>query len=216
MTSSVTCQKVTSLLSMYIDNKLDYDLHEFVRRHLEICPECHKKYVMLKQLLAELRNAYKDLIQDTEAHEKKQIFNIKEYEKFHDNLSAYFDNELPLNESVNIKKYMIKFPNARKDLEEMYNLHKIISNSVVCVKKNFNKDYSKTICYELQGIDPSNKKAAYIKIASFAGIIIILAALFLTTLPVGKTVIDKGVNFLKHTIYVQKTVNQELALDLIN
>lgn len=215
MNSSATCKKVTSLLSMYIDNKLDADLYEFVKNHLDVCPECYRKYVMLKQLLTELRNAYKELLNDAELQQKNQIFNIKEYERFHNNLSAYFDNELPLNESVDMKKYMIKFPNARRDLEEMYNLHKIIHNSVICVKKSFNQDYSKIICYKIRGITPSNRKAAYLKAASFAGALILLGAMVLSTLPAGKTVIDKGYRFLKRTIYVQTPFNRELAQDLM-
>jgi len=211
MNSSVTCKKVTSLLALYIDNKLDSESMDFVTQHLEVCPECHKKYVTLKNLINELRSAYKELVNETKAQEKKIQFNIKEYEKFHTNLSAYFDNELPLNESVNMKKYMIKFPNARKNLEEMYNLHKIISSSFVYLQKSFNDDYSRAICYRIQGKSPDFKKQIYLKAASFAGALILLGALIGSTLPVGKTVIERGVKFFKKTIYVQAPNSNDLV-----
>lgn len=214
MTQSETCKKVTSLLALYIDNKLDDTLKEFVAQHLEVCPECYKKFITLKQLIKELRCAYKDIINESKAQEKKIQFNIKEYENFHTNLSAYFDNELPLNESVKMKKYMIKFPNARKKLEEMYNLHKIISSSVVCLQKAFNNDYSKIICYRIQGKSPDFKKQLYLKAASFAAAFVVIAALIGSTLPVGKTVIDKGVKFFKKTIYVQALQHNEIASDI--
>lgn len=214
MTQSATCKKVTALLALYIDNKLDQNLRGFVSQHLEVCPECYKKYVTLKQLISELRAAYKDLLNDTKAQEKKTQFNIKEYEKFHTNLSAYFDNELPLNESVNMKKYMIKFPNARKNLEEMYNLHNAINSSVICIQKSFNDDYSKIICYRIQGKSPDYKNHIYLKAASYAGAIIILAALITSNSPVGKTVIERGFKFFKKTIYVEVPQNNEIASDL--
>ena len=102
----------------------------FVEKHLQICPECNKKYIMLKELIYELRNAYQQLNYDVSAQDtKQQQFNIKEHENFQTNLSAYFDNELPLNESLSMKKYMIKYPKARKELEALYNLHSVIISS---------------------------------------------------------------------------------------
>ena len=114
MTQSTTCRKVMSLLALYIDEKLDFETKEFVKHHLEICPECNKKYIMLKELIFELRNAYKQLNNEHPYEEKKVQFNIKEHEKFQNNISAYFDNELQLDESLNMKKYMINSRVVRK------------------------------------------------------------------------------------------------------
>ena len=61
MTQGTTCKKVMSLLALYIDNKLDFETKEFVEHHLEICQECNNKYIMLKELIFELRKAYKQL-----------------------------------------------------------------------------------------------------------------------------------------------------------
>lgn len=214
MNQSATCKKVSALLALYIDNKLDPDQTAFVTRHLEVCPDCYKKFVTLKTLIGELRLAYKDLISDSKSQEKKLQFNIKEYENFKTNLSSYFDNELPINESVNMKKYMIKFPNARKSLEEMYSLHKIITTSVSCVKKTYNTDYSRKICYLIQGKSANFKRDLYLKVASFSAIFVFLSLLIVSTMPVGKTVIDKGIKFFKKTIYVQAPQNNEIASEL--
>ena len=142
MTQSTTCRKVMSLLALYIDEKLDFETKEFVKHHLEICPECNKKYIMLKEIIFELRNAYKQLNNEHPYEEKKVQFNIKEHEKFQNNISAYFDNELQLDESLNMKKYMIKFPKARQELEDLYLLHTLINSS-------FNNTKNKTGCSEL-------------------------------------------------------------------
>ena len=129
MSQSDNCRKVLSLLALYIDDKLDVETREFVENHLRICPACNKKYVMMKELIIELRNAYKQFSDESASQEKKVQFNIKEHERFQDNLSAYFDNELPLEESLSMKKYMIKIPKARRDLENLYHLHNIINSS---------------------------------------------------------------------------------------
>ena len=108
MNSSVTCKKVSALLSMYIDKKLDFELNNFVKNHLEVCPACYCKYKSLKLLLQELRSAYADILTDTVIYEKNRMFNIKEYEAFKTNLSAYFDNELSVEESVDIIENYIR------------------------------------------------------------------------------------------------------------
>ncbi len=214
MTQSTICEKVTALLALYIDNKLDIESKNFVAQHLEVCPDCYKKFVMLQQLIGELRSAYKELLNDSKLHENKIQFSIKEYENFHTNLSAYFDNELPLNESVNMKKYMIKFPNARKSLEELYKLHKIINTSVISVKKTFNGDFSKIICYRIQGKALDLKKQFWLKIASYACLLVVIAALIGSSLPVSRTVIERGMKFFKKTIYVQTLRHNEIASDI--
>lgn len=214
MQEKETCKKVTSLLGLYIDNKLDEDTKRFVFTHLEYCQECHEKYLMLKQLIFELRKAYNELILDIQNQEKKHLFYIKEYEKFHSNLSAYFDNELPLNESLNIKKYMIKFPNARQDLEEMYELHNLISDCSSSVKKTMNQDFSKKLSYKIQGKPINYRQQLSLKIASYALIILTISLLIFSTLPQGKTVIEKGLKYFKKTIYVEAPSTKKLANEL--
>lgn len=203
MNSSVTCKKVSALLSMYIDKKLDFEQTNFVRNHLEICPACYCKYKTLKSLLQELRNAYADILTDTVIHEKNRMFNIKEYEQFKTNLSAYFDNELSVEESVDIKKYMIKFPNARTDLEFMYNLHKILTKSFITTKKSFSQDFAKNISYQIQGKKYSNR-AFSMKVAGFVGVILILGTLALSNTTQAKTFLEETYKkIFKEVIYVK-------------
>lgn len=214
MNQNSSCIKVTKLLALYIDNKLDKSSYEFVKSHLKTCPECYQKYLMLKELIYELRTAYNKLINHSKKQAKTTQFNIKEYENFQTNVSAYFDNELPLNESVKMKKYMIKYPNARKELEEIYNLHTHINSSYLSVKRFFNTDFSKKICYKLQGKPENYQKLIYFKIASYAGLILTIAALTFAILPVGRTVIEKQLKKINNTIYVENIQHQELAGDL--
>ena len=213
MQNKEACKKVTSLLALYIDNKLEEETKNFVTAHLENCEECYQKYLVLQQLISDLRKAYDELLANTKKQELKRQFNIKEYENFHSNLSAYFDNELPLNDSLNIKKYMIKFPNARKDLEEMYILHKIINNTTTCIKKTMGNDYVQKISYKIQGKPENFKTQVYLKIASYTLVILTFALLIFSTIPIGKTVIEKGIKYFKQTIYVEVPSQIELATD---
>lgn len=207
MTQSSACRKVTSLLALYIDGKLDEETKAFVEKHLQICPECNKKYIMLKELIYELRNAYQQLNYDVSAQDTKQQFNIKEHENFQTNLSAYFDNELPLNESLSMKKYMIKYPKARKELEALYNLHSVINSSFNNTKRYLNSDYAKIICYRLQGKNYNVQKQKRLKIASYVASILLALTILFYTSPVGKTVINKSIEFFKKNIYVSSPSN---------
>lgn len=208
MTQSSACRKVTSLLALYIDEKLDEETKAFVEKHLQICPECNKKYIMLKELIYELRNAYQQLNYDVSAQDtKQQQFNIKEHENFQTNLSAYFDNELPLNESLSMKKYMIKYPKARKELESLYNLHSVIISSFNNTKRYLNSDYAKIICYRLQGKNYNVQKQKRLKIASYVASILLALTILFYTSPVGKTVINKSIEFFKKNIYVSSPSN---------
>ncbi len=206
MTQSANCKKIMSLLALYIDNKLDDETMEFVENHLQICPECNKKYHMLKDLIFELRRAYQQFDTDIQTPNRAQ-FNIKEHEKFQTNLSAYFDNELPLNESLIMKKYMIKYPKARKELEELYLLHSIINTSFNGIKKNFNDNYAKKICFKIQGKNFDEKKHLRFKIASYVASFLIILILIFYSSPIGKTVIDKSIEFFKRNTYVSAPTN---------
>lgn len=214
MSQSDNCRKVLSLLALYIDDKLDVETREFVENHLRICPACNKKYVMMKELITELRNAYKQFSDESASQEKKVQFNIKEHERFQDNLSAYFDNELPLEESLSMKKYMIKIPKARRDLENLYHLHNIINSSFCNTKKLFNNDYSRLISYRLQGKTYDLKRNFRLKVATYAASILLILVVFFYNSSLGKTVIDKGLEFLKRNIYVTQPSNIEIVSDV--
>ena len=128
-------------------------------------------------------------------------------------ISAYFDNELQLNESLTMKKYMIKFPKARKELEDLYLLHNIMFASFQNTKKNCDKDFSKGICYRLQGKKYNYNQLNRIKIASYVVSILIILSFVFYSLPAGKTVIDKGLKFFSKNIYVSNPINHSIVND---
>ena len=209
MTESAVCRKVASLLALYIDNKLDIETKEFVENHLQICPQCNEKYKLLKDLIFELRKAYNQI--EIEPKNNMQThFNIKEHENFQTNLSAYFDNELQLNESLTMKKYMIKYPKARKELESLYLLHNILNTSFNSTKKFFNNNYAKAICFRVQGKDYEKKKRLNLKIASYAVSVLIILSILIYSSPIGKTVINKGLEFFKKNVYVLAPVDNNV------
>ena len=50
MESNLNCNQVITLLTFYIENKLDNSLSRAVKVHLENCPACMEKYNKLKQI----------------------------------------------------------------------------------------------------------------------------------------------------------------------
>lgn len=162
MNSNTTCAKVTALMSLYIDNKLEEPMLSFVKEHIQICESCYKKYLTLSKLLTDLKKIYTSLETKMPVKEKVSVFNIKEYEDFRENLSAYLDNELPIEKSVDMKKYMIKYPNARYELEKIYKLQQNMQTSINNLKKGIHYNYTKPILYKLGGNKIINNKAKLI------------------------------------------------------
>ena len=102
-----------------------------------------------------------------------------------------------------MKKYMIKFPNARTDLEFMYNLHKILTKSFITTKKSFSQDFAKNISYQIQGKNYANRDFS-MKIAGFVGIIVVLSALALTnSTPIKSFFEETYKKIFKEVIYVK-------------
>ena len=209
------CKKVVSLLPLSIAGKLDSEQDRFVKLHLEVCPECYRRFIAIRELIAQIRDAYKEFVQDTITEKSKSTFCIKEYENFLTNLSSYFDNELSLNDSVAMKKYMIKYPNARQKLEELSKLHIAINDTANAVKKSFNKDFSSEICKNVFGKNPQFISNMWLKIASTVGVILLLGLFLSSNFSIAKTVREKGKRLFQKPIYVQWQINKELATDLM-
>ena len=209
------CQKVISLLPLYIDGKLDNEKDKFVKRHLDMCPECYRRCIAIRELISQIRLAYKEFKNDTISEKEKSTFCINEYENFLTNLSSYFDNELSLNDSVSMKKYMIKYQNARQKLEDMNKLHIAICESANSVKKSFNKDFSSAICEKIYGKNPGFMSEILIKIASVTCIILLLGLFLSSNWSIAKTVREKSKKLFKKPVYVQRQIDKELATDLM-
>ena len=146
MDNKMMCSKVNSMLAMYIDGKLDEMQEEFVKDHLQTCPGCRTKYEYLKKLVDTLKSSYASSDYSREAEKNKvAAFKIQEYEYYRQNLSAYFDNELPFEDSVRFKKYIMKIPVARQELQKIYDLQEMLKNNWAHNRKRLNQDLSKTI-----------------------------------------------------------------------
>lgn len=144
MTVNLTCTQVSALLSFYLDDRLNEQLKQFVKAHLDLCPTCRSKFDALKSMVASLKEVHEKL-STVESSKEKVSPSSSQYDEFKTNLSAYIDNELTDDENIKVKKYVISNPAARKDLEDLYNFQKVLHNSFEKAKHNSRDDYSKFI-----------------------------------------------------------------------
>ena len=142
MQHQLSCEQVTALLTFFAEEKLSDKLAQYVREHLENCPECMEKYKQLKKIL----NRYIEIQSETE----ESVYQTKQYEDFKSNLSAYVDNELNDFENIKIKKIAISNPLARQDLESIYLFKKALHSSFEKTKSEMKSDYSKIITNQIQ------------------------------------------------------------------
>lgn len=172
MREKLICTKVISLLSLFIDGKLSKAQQEFVVEHLKSCYTCREKYENLKNLLNNLKASYIDEIVH---HENK--FVKKEFDYYKENLSAYFDNELPFEESVRFKKYIMKLPLAREELQKIYELKKMIHKNLENSQKKMNTDFSKVIVRKIYAKQKMEKIINWTKTAALIFVFLICATL---------------------------------------
>ncbi len=142
MQHQLSCEQVIALLTFFAEEKLSNKLAQYVREHLENCPECMEKYKQLKKIL----NRYIEIQSETE----ESVYQTKQYEDFKSNLSAYVDNELNDFENIKIKKIAISNPLARQDLESIYLFKKALHSSFEKTKSEMKSDYSKIITNQIQ------------------------------------------------------------------
>ena len=135
MENKVICKKVTSMLSLYIDNNLSANDMFFVKDHIAVCPACRKKYLYLKSLIKNLKDSYKQFVEFSKQKQKKNNFSIKEHEKFVSQISSYIDNELDADECFKFRKYLMKSKNAQKALKSTYIIQKAMKYSFNQTKK---------------------------------------------------------------------------------
>lgn len=153
----ITCAQMDVLISFYLDGDLSKPLKKKVEEHLKNCSVCKAKYEIIKSMINDLRNSLEDSEEGIlrESEEKKCTVS-SQYRIFKDNLSAYVDNELPSEESIKIKKFTINNKNARKDLEETYNIRRLMSESFEKTKMEAKQDFSKRVIKQLEPNDEQN------------------------------------------------------------
>lgn len=176
MTVNLTCTQVSALLSFYIDDKLSTQLKQFVEAHLDICPTCRARYEALKNMVSSLKEVHEKMAAIKTGYEGASA--NPQYEEFKVSLSAYVDNELNDEENIKVKKYVISNPQARQDLEKMYNLKKVLHNSFDKSKHDVREDFSKFI---LKRIDIQEEVYGPDSFAKVVTLFILILALFTLT-----------------------------------
>ena len=141
----ITCIQMDVLISFYIDGDLSQALKDKVKEHLDICPTCRAKYNILSSLFEDMQKA----CVKNEEKSSTNTYPTREYKTFKNKLSAYVDNELSPEESVKMKKITINNKSARKELEDAYNIRKLMNNSFRKTKSEAKSDYSKKVLRQL-------------------------------------------------------------------
>ncbi len=146
----LSCEQVTALLSFYVEDKLSDKLTQYVREHLEQCPQCMEKYVKLKNMFGKFMDTQNQVVENPYIN--------KQYEDFKSNLSAYVDNELNDFENIRLKKIAISNPLARQDLENIYTFKKLLHSAFEKTKNDMKTDYSKSVLCKLSQDCSNNAK----------------------------------------------------------
>jgi len=144
----LTCNQFEILISFYLENELSPCLKKQFEEHLQTCKLCSEKFEIIKTLLDDMKNVSVNSRSEN-SPEDYYITNVHE-NIFKTNLSAYMDNELTNDENIKIKKYTITNKNARKDLEDSYNIRRLMQNSYKKTKADAKQDYTKTILKKLE------------------------------------------------------------------
>lgn len=152
----ITCAQMDVLISFYLEGDLSKQLKEKVEEHLKTCAVCKTKYEIIKSMLNDLRNSFyeKEENEEIESYTKSSQTLSQQYRVFKNNLSAYIDNELPSEENIKIKKFAINNKTARKDLEDTYNIRRLMSESFDKTKSETKYDFARNIIKQL---DPNGE-----------------------------------------------------------
>ena len=148
----ITCLQMDVLISFYLENELSEALRKKVEEHLKICPNCRAKYNIISSLLDDIASSVTN-----EGHSLNSNSTTSEsFRVFKNNLSAYIDNELSEHESVKLKKYTINNKQAKKELENAYNIRRLMKNSFQTTKSQTKNDFSKKILKKLHPQQETN------------------------------------------------------------
>ena len=150
----LTCTQMDVLLSFYIENELSNALKVQVEEHLQECKTCRAKYDIIKSMFVDLQSTLEPegtaLVAKTLNTDADNGSGQKQYHVFKNNLSAYIDNELSNDENIKMKKFTISNKNARKDLEDSYNIRKLINDSFRKTKSEAKHDFTRSIMRQLE------------------------------------------------------------------
>lgn len=163
----LTCSQMDVLLTFYIDGDLSLSLKSQVEEHLKNCSTCRAKYNIIKSMIENLKSCVDNEDEFSSDTEYNTRVTSQQYRLFKNDLSAYIDNELSNDENIKIKKFTINNPKARQDLEESYNIRKIMNDSFKKTQAESRHDFSKSVLRQLEledeldsGLHPIIKYAA--------------------------------------------------------
>ncbi|MBR1907481.1 zf-HC2 domain-containing protein [bacterium] len=166
----LSCSQIGSLLTFYINGKLNYPISEMVQEHLEECSSCQEKYQALLNIKLKFVKAkeYLDSINFAEelAEDCPKSFEQEEDYALVQNLSAYSDNELSDDESLKLKKYVITNLSARRALEEIYDLRTMLKSSFNKSEIQLKEDYAKSVLTKLNIDEEIRRGGSRLKVAS--------------------------------------------------
>lgn len=147
----INCKQFEELIPFYINNELGENLKKAFIEHLHNCPNCHIRFNMLNSIVNDLKNAYNHLTFDSNEEEHIKIEAMADEDtNTNANLSAYIDNELNDDISIQIRKNIVAKPILRKKVENLYNLRKIMTNSFNKEKNNLKTDFSRDVIKRIQ------------------------------------------------------------------
>ena len=160
----LTCSQMDVLLSFYINGDLSTSLKTQVEEHMSSCASCRAKFDIVKNMLEELKQDLKIDNKASRLEKENHSITSEHYRAFSENLSAYIDNELTNEENIKLKKFTINNSTARKDLENAYQLRKLMNDSLKKAKSESKQDFSKNVLKQLEledeielGIHPAIK-----------------------------------------------------------
>lgn len=145
MNNNAICKKVSSMLSLYLDNRLAEQDRILVESHLKNCDLCRKKYLYLKSLIKNLKDSYRQIVELSDKKRKRQTFSIREYQNFLEDMSPYIDNELDTQQCYEFRKYLMKSKIAQKELKTMYSIQKQLRNAYNHTRNNIALSVSKEV-----------------------------------------------------------------------
>lgn len=173
MRNNLNCNQVITLLTFFIENKLDVNLSKCVQEHLNNCPECREKYQKLRRILENYTEIKSKITEEDD--ESFEQYDNRQYQTFKDNLSAYIDYELSDIDNIKIKKIAISNPLARKDLEEFYAFKKLLNSSFNRTKNELKYDFSKKTLEMLNADDNADMTPQFFHLAGiFTAIAIVM------------------------------------------
>lgn len=160
----LTCAQMDVLISFYIDGDLSSALKAQVEEHMKNCATCRAKYDIIKSMISDLKNNFDLESEPSVTKPYSTKVTSQQYRLFKNDLSAYIDNELPSDENIKIKKFTINNAQARQDLEDSYNIRKLLNDSFRKTKAEARHDFSKNVLRQLEleeevnlGIHPAIK-----------------------------------------------------------